>query len=52
MPESIESQAILQFADVARVLVSQAHTDFAFDFASTAPGFLKLPQVAGEAIEV
>ena len=48
MPESIESQAILQLANVTRVPVCQDRTDFA----STTSRFLELPQVAGEATEV
>ena len=46
--ESTESEAILQFADITRVLVCQARTDSA----STVPRFLNLPQPAGEATEV
>ena len=48
MPESIESQAILQLTDITCVLVCQARTDFA----STVPRFLAFPQLTGEATEV
>ena len=52
MPESIESQSILQLAEITRVLVCQARTDFASTLSSMAPRFLKLPQLAGEATKV
>ena len=48
MPESIESQAILQLTDITRVLVCQARTDFA----STVPRFLAFSQLTGETTEV
>ena len=46
--KSIKSQAVLQLADVTRVLGSLALTDLT----STAARFLKLPLVEGEATEV